>query len=551
MKILNLRQGSPEWHAARLQHFTASEAPAMMGAHKNMSRTELLDFKTCGIGEDVSWWVQKMLFDKGHEAEAAARSIAERIVGEDLFPVVGVKEIDGLALLASFDGLTMLGDVVWEHKLFNAELADAINNGDLGDHYRWQLDQLLLVSGASRVLFMCSDGTEDNMAWMWHEPDQSRFDALLAGWRQFRDDLAGHQIAAPDTKPEAEPIKDLPTLVVQIDGGVKSSNLATYQQAALAYIDAINTDLTTDEDFAQAEANVKFCKSAETELDTVKKQALAQTADIDELFRTIDHLKEALRAKRLTLEKLVKARKQQIKQEIIAESKAALREHIATCEASLGGWRLPPVQADFAGAIKNKRTLSSLRDAAATELARAKIEATEVAMLMAKNRATFNEVEAEFGFLFADIAKHMTKEPDDFRRLVDARIDEHKKAEAERLERERERIRQEEERKAREKAERLRQEKAARSQRNDAAADDQSAMQMHDPSSSDPEHLPTKKPATSYSVAMYGPDGRIHSRVFRVSQTIGDMMAWALEIGIDDQLVEINLRVQDAVSARS
>ncbi len=457
MKILNLQQGTPEWHAARLQRFTASEAPAMMGASKYMTRTQLLDLKAGGIANPVTP-EQQALFDRGHAAEAAARPIAERIVGEELFPVVGTDDVEGLLLLASFDGLTMLSDVVWEHKLFNADLASQIlsfrrGDGALDDHYSWQLDQLLLVSGASRVLFMCSDGTEDNMAWMWYEADATRFDQLLAGWRQFRDDLAGHQIAAPEVKHEAEPIKDLPALVVQIDGGVKSSNIATYQQAAMAYIDAINTDLSTDDDFAQAEVNVKFCKSAESELDTVKKAAMAQAADIDELFRTIDHLKESLRSKRLTLEKLVKARKQQIKQEIVSEAQSALREHITVCEATLGGWKLPTVSADFAGAIKNKRTLASLRDATDTELARAKIEATEVAMLMAKNRAVFNKIESEFGFLFADIAQHAMKDPDDFRRLIDERISANKQAEAERIERERERIRQEEERKAREKAE--------------------------------------------------------------------------------------------------
>jgi predicted phage-related endonuclease len=45
----------------------------------------------------------------------------------------------------------------------------------------------------------------------------------------------------------------------------------------------------------------------EKRLALVKSQALAQTASIDELFRTIDALKEEMRSKRLTLDKLVKA----------------------------------------------------------------------------------------------------------------------------------------------------------------------------------------------------------------------------------------------------
>ena len=43
MKIHNVAQGSEAWHALRANYFTASEAPAMMGASKQMKRTELLD----------------------------------------------------------------------------------------------------------------------------------------------------------------------------------------------------------------------------------------------------------------------------------------------------------------------------------------------------------------------------------------------------------------------------------------------------------------------------------------------------------------------------
>lgn len=85
MKTHNVAQGSEAWHALRANHFNASEAPAMMGASKQMKRTELLSAKKTGLDRDVSWWVQKYLFDKGHEAEAMARSILEGRIGEDLF----------------------------------------------------------------------------------------------------------------------------------------------------------------------------------------------------------------------------------------------------------------------------------------------------------------------------------------------------------------------------------------------------------------------------------------------------------------------------------
>ena len=42
MKIIDVTQGTPEWHAVRAEYFTASEAPAMMGVSKYQSRSDLL-----------------------------------------------------------------------------------------------------------------------------------------------------------------------------------------------------------------------------------------------------------------------------------------------------------------------------------------------------------------------------------------------------------------------------------------------------------------------------------------------------------------------------
>lgn len=107
MKLLNLTQGSPEWHKERLASFTASEAPAMMGKSKYMTRTELLELKKTGIQKEVSPQTQR-IFDKGHATEAMARPIIENRYTEEFFPVTGVIEVDGLRILASFDGINMI-----------------------------------------------------------------------------------------------------------------------------------------------------------------------------------------------------------------------------------------------------------------------------------------------------------------------------------------------------------------------------------------------------------------------------------------------------------
>ena len=190
MKIHNVAQGSAEWHALRAQHFTASEAPAMMGASKYQTRTELLTMKKTGIAPDVTQ-SQQYIFDKGHATEAAARPLVEVQIGEELYPVVGTLG----NLLASMDGMTMLGETLFEHKLWNESLVAQVKAGELDPHYYWQLEQQLLVSGAERVIFVCSDGTAENFVSMEYRPVASRAAQLVEGWKQFEADLGNFEMA--------------------------------------------------------------------------------------------------------------------------------------------------------------------------------------------------------------------------------------------------------------------------------------------------------------------------------------------------------------------
>lgn len=452
MEILNLTQGSEEWLAIRLSHFTASEAPIMMGASKHMSRDDLLTYKTTQIEEEVSYFTQK-IYDKGHEVEALARPIAERILGEDLYPVTGVLMVEDLPFLASFDGLTMMEDTAFEHKQWNQEKAKTVEAKELEPEHYWQLEQQLVVSGAEKCLFMMSDGTEENIVYMVYTSVPERRAQLIAGWKQFQKDLEGYEPKVYAPEPEAEAIMDLPALTVQLVGQVKESNLAVYKKTAMQFIESINTDLKTDQDFANADKMVKFCDKTEKELELVKKQALSNTSDIELLFRTIDTLKDAMRAKRLELDKLVKSRKEAIKTEIVMNSKTSLQGYIEQVNKKLKVVSLPAIQADFSKAMKGKKTLKSLHESANDELAAAKIKVDEYSSLMALNLMNLNELASKHQFLFNDLQQIILKESDDFVLLVKSRIDSHELAEKEKLEAERKRIQEEEEAKAQAKVE--------------------------------------------------------------------------------------------------
>lgn len=439
MKIHNVAQGSAEWHALRAQHFTASEAPAMMGASKYQTRTDLLTMKKTGITPEVTQ-AQQYIFDKGHATEALARPLVEVMIGEELYPVVGT---DG-NLLASMDGATMLVETLFEHKLWNESLVAQVKAGELEPHYYWQLEQQLLVSGAERVIFVCSDGTAENFVHMEYRPVAGRAAQLLEGWKQFEADLADFEMAEAPSIVVGKAPDELPALRIELTGMVTASNLKVFEDSALAVIDSVKTTLQTDQDFADAKKAVKWCGDVEEAVAVAKKQALSQTQSIDELFSSLDRISAHARETRLKVDKLVKAQELLVKTNIKQKAEQALADHVAAINKTLGRVTLPAVASDFAGAMKNKRTIASLQDAVDTELARAKIAASQSADAIRLNLNSLAELAPDHAFLFNDIQQLILKANDDLVALIKVRISEHQKAEEQKAEAQREQIRQQE-----------------------------------------------------------------------------------------------------------
>ncbi len=424
MKIHNVAQGSAEWLALRAKYRTASEAPAMMGASKYQTRTDLLAAKKTGITPDVTP-SQQFIFDKGHATEALARPLAEALIGEELYPIVATEG----NLLASMDGATMLGETLFEHKLWNESVVAQVKAGDLAPNYYWQLEQQLLVSGAERVIFVCSDGTPENFVHMEYRPVAGRAAQLIEGWKQFEADLAKFEMADAPSIVVGKAPDELPALRIELTGMVTASNLKVFEDSALAVIDTVKTSLSTDQDFADAKKAVKWCGDVEEAVATAKKQALSQTQSIDELFSSLDRISAHARETRLKVNKLVQAQELLVKTNIKQKAELALADHIAAINKTLGQVTLPHVVSDFAGAMKNKRTIASLQDAVDTELARAKIDASQAADSIRLNLTSLAELAVDYAFLFNDVQQLVTKANDDLVTLIKFRISEHQKAE--------------------------------------------------------------------------------------------------------------------------
>jgi len=448
MKTITLIPGSAEW----LQSRSASKAPAMMGCDPKTSRSELLRMMATGIGKEFTDWQQKNLLDKGHVSEAGARDIAEDILCDGLSPICCATDDDYLT--AGPDGATFAGNIGFEAKAWNEKTAAFVRDGVVPDYHAWQLDQQILVCGFEYVLFMVTDGTREKCVSMEYRSTNERALALLAAWKQFDIDLAAYQHVESEPAAVAAPINELPALMVEITGSVTASNLVQWKKIVAERIAGINTDLQTDTDFANADAMVKFLDDGEKRIDLVKSQAQANAADIDRVFRALDEIKASMRAKRLELDKLVKARKEHIRGEIAREGLAKLNDHVDALNKRLGRKLIKQTgdyagaAGDFVGAMKGKRTVSSLRDACDSELARAKIAASEQADRIQINLNAYADIAADHEFLFRDLDALVLKDADGFSAIVQQRISAHREQEAQRLEAERAKIRAQEEARA-------------------------------------------------------------------------------------------------------
>lgn len=444
MEILDLKQGTEEWEKARLEYFTASEAPAMMGVSPYMSRTELLKLKKTGISKKVSP-AQQRLFDKGHKAEAMARPLAEDACGDELFPTVGIEG----NLLASFDGITMDEEIIFEHKLWNERLVAAVEAEELPEHYYVQMDQQLMVSGAKQCIFVVSDGTPDNFKFLWYEGDEKRQSKIKAGWDQFKKDLeefdpSKNTDPSEPVKVEIENIDNLPAIRVDVSGEVLASNVDDFCSAVQLVIDNLPEDPKTDEEIGLINAYCKASNKIEKDIPVRIDEILKQAGQIFDEIKKLEGSSKELRKKRLWGEKIVVSAKQQIIADIHQEFKQKFADWKQQNEFHRGDIDLTK--------LKGRRTIKGLREAAEQALADAKIHTTEINGLIDRNRDKFKDImpeELNNELTFKSVQDSLTLPEDQFEAKLKSYIFDWEKQNEARLKREQE----EKERKEREEKE--------------------------------------------------------------------------------------------------
>ena len=313
MIVHNLVQGSDAWHEFRFNHYGASEAAAMLNISKTVQRNELLRLKKTGTKKEFSDYVQKFVLDHGHKVEGLARPIIEKQIGEELYPITAS---DG-DFSCSCDGIVMGGETVWEHKQFSQSLFDSIASGELPEEHWPQCQQVLMITGAKKLIFTVSDGTNENIESMDVYPDQEKFNKIIAGWAQFDKDVAEYVPVEFSEKPSADTIESLPSASIQARGEIVVSNLSEIAPRFDLFLSSQKTTLVTDEDFANGEEVAKFSRNVASKLRLTAKATIDQISSIGDAVRLLESYAAKFDGLGLKLEKLVKSEKDDRKSKII------------------------------------------------------------------------------------------------------------------------------------------------------------------------------------------------------------------------------------------
>lgn len=211
--IVHLVRGSEEWHAHRRGLRNASETPAVLGISPWVTPYQLWLLKTGRTEQPVNDAMRR-----GTALEPLARHAYEIETGNVMQPLV----LQDGPYSASLDGMTLAGDLIVEikcpYKGQASTLWQAVEGGEVPEHYRLQIQHQLMVSGAAAANLWVFDGKAGLLKVV--EPDVAAIEAIRAGWEAFAPYLTG------DTPP---PLSDR-DCTQRGDGA--------WHQAAMAYLAA-------------------------------------------------------------------------------------------------------------------------------------------------------------------------------------------------------------------------------------------------------------------------------------------------------------------------
>ena len=147
--VMDIEQGTEEWHEWRHQGIGASDAPTVMGENRWKSRQQLLYEKRKRIREPTNEAMRR-----GAALEPEARSRYQQVTGTTVRPAcLQSTEFDWLR--ASVDGISNDGSSVVEIKCGVKAYERTASSRQVPIYYVGQLQHILAVTGLSEISFWC------------------------------------------------------------------------------------------------------------------------------------------------------------------------------------------------------------------------------------------------------------------------------------------------------------------------------------------------------------------------------------------------------------
>lgn len=180
MKIVQIPQGSIEWHAMRRIRIGASNSPALVGVHPYKCAIDVYEEMVSGKRAFINKAMQH-----GMDTEAQARhffiwetcvAYTPEVVINDKYP----------HLMASLDGLSVNKREILEIKCPQDETYLQCSNGKIPLHWEYQIQHQLLISEAERAhLFIWKD--ENSHIHLIYTPDDKKQAEILKACNEFYD----------------------------------------------------------------------------------------------------------------------------------------------------------------------------------------------------------------------------------------------------------------------------------------------------------------------------------------------------------------------------
>lgn len=185
MKVVNLVQRTPEWHAWRHGKIGGSDAPVINGTSPHKTYRDLYLEKKNGSDQDDP--SKKFIFERGDALELIARRDIFELTGHEIIPLCAEMEGEP-SLIASLDGYhEKVGPV--EIKLIGKDaLKLAIDNQEVPVHHYDQIQHQLMVCNMDKGFWLGGLKTgEAHMLEIARNEDYIR--NLFVKEKQFLDEL--------------------------------------------------------------------------------------------------------------------------------------------------------------------------------------------------------------------------------------------------------------------------------------------------------------------------------------------------------------------------